>query len=138
MDVRRILWAALSGSAIGAGLLGGGGRIVMRALALQNGRPPNFSLSGTLDILAYGALVGGAAGAVAGVLPKARLSPLWLTGVLLGLLAYAATILTLPAHIAGTAAPFRDAMALVHAGFGLCFVVFGLALAWLLVRLPGR
>lgn len=125
----RILRSSATGALFGAILLGLGGRVVMRLLTMHDGREPGFSFGGTLEIMLYGAIIGLVAGLVFALLP-APLRKNWIaSGLIFGLLVYAGTILTLPAHIAGTAAPFSDILPLVLFGFGLCFLAFGLALA---------
>ena len=53
--VRRSL---LAGAVAGAVLLGGGTRIAMRGVALIEGRVPTWTLTGTLQVMLYGALFG--------------------------------------------------------------------------------
>jgi hypothetical protein len=125
----RIAREALAGAALGAVLLGFGGRIVMRTLAITLPRDPAFSLGGTLEVVAYGAIVGAVSGAAYSLFRPAFSGRWWAQGVILAALSYAGTIATLPAHIADTARPFADRMALVLTLFGLCFLAFGLATA---------
>lgn len=123
------LASAALGALLGAILLGAGGRIIMRLLTLHDGREPGFSLGGSAEIVAYGAIVGLLSGAAYGALPG-RWKKHWvLVGAAWGGLSYLAALLTLPAHIAQTAAPFRDIMVFVHLAFGGSFLAFGLALA---------
>ena len=56
------LAALLVGAAIGALVLGVGGRLAMRAVSLWEGRPRLFSLGGSLTVVAWGAGLGAAAG----------------------------------------------------------------------------
>ncbi|MCJ7422371.1 hypothetical protein [Sphingomicrobium astaxanthinifaciens] len=120
----------LSGAALGALVLGVGGRVVMRLLALSDAAPPGFSWGGTGEVIAYGALVG-----VGGGLLLLLLGLLWgqspRRGVLLGLLTYGAAALTLPAHIAATTAALGERAAPALMLFGVCFLLYG----WLLDRL---
>ena len=53
-------------------------------------------------------------------------------------MAYPVTIATLPAHIAETARPFADRMPVVLLMFGLCFLIFGLAMARISFRASSR
>lgn len=125
---------ALAGAALGALFLGLGGRIVMRILAIIIAREPTFSIGGSLEIIAYGALVGMVSGAVF-ALARPILPEQWpLGGLLLAAIAYPVTILTLPAHIADTARPFAAMMPTVLALFGFCFLLFGAGLARLSCR----
>jgi hypothetical protein len=124
---RRFALPVAAGAALGAVILGGGGRAVMRVLALSIGNPAVFSLGGSLEVVLYGAIVGLAGGFVAALAaPALRRHPL-AGGVLLGLLVYAGAVATLPAHIAATARPFAAHMPLVWSLFGLCFLLWGLA-----------
>jgi len=134
--LQRAALGALAGAALGAIFLGLGGRIVMRLLALIIARDGVFSVGGSLEVIAYGAIVGGVSGAAYSVSRPYIPSRWWIQGILLGGLTFAGTIVTLPAHIAETARPFGGHMAIVFALFGLCFALFGLALARLL--LPRR
>ncbi len=101
----------------------------MRLLAMMIMRDTAFSLAGSLEIVAYGAIVGAVSGAVFAAV-RSSLPESWpIQGVLLAALAYAGTIATLPAHIADTAKPFAGLMPVVLLLFGLCFLLFGLATA---------
>ena len=123
----QALKTAALGAAAGAVILGGGGRIVMRLLAHSIDRPGVFSLGGSLEVVAYGAIVGAAGGVLAAFV---RLLPLGFSAraAAIGLLTYAGTLLTLPDHIADTARPFADRMMLVHALFGATFLLYAVAL----------
>lgn len=128
-NLRNAALGALAGMVAGALCLGLGGRLVMRLLATMTSRDPAFSAGGTLEVVAYGAIVGTVSGAAFGlcrpIMPRRR----WVRGFILSALAYAGTIATLPAHIADTARPFAGQMPIVLALFGLCFLAFGLAMA---------
>ena len=126
VHARRFFRATLIGATLGALILGLGGRLVMRLLTLAEMRETVFSVGGTLDVMAYGGIVGAVSGLVAGFLPPGGRT--WARGSVFGLTVYVATILTLPAHIAETARPFADRMPLVLGLFGLCFLIFGIAL----------
>ena len=128
-SIRRIALGLLAGSLLGALIIGIGGRLVMRLLALSIDREPAFSLGGSLEVAAYGAIVGAVAGLVLALFAPRLPGRWWQTGLAAGLLTYLGTIATLPAHIAETARPFSGHMTLVHGLFGLAFVLFGLALA---------
>lgn len=108
----------------------------MRLLALLIARDGVFSVGGSLEVIAYGAIVGCVSGAAFAALRPYVRGPWWVQGIVLGVVTFAGTIVTLPAHIADTARPFAGQMAIVLALFGLCFALFGLAIARLL--LPRR
>jgi hypothetical protein len=59
----RIAWALVTGTALGAIILGVGGRLAMAGIALTAGSRPHFTLGGTITVIALGA-VSGLAGAV--------------------------------------------------------------------------
>lgn len=102
----------------------------MRVLALRADLATGFSLGGTAEIFAYGAMIGAGAGLAVALLPAALLARSWIvSGLAIAAAAYAATIATLPDHITQTILPFRDSLPLVLTGFAVCFLVFGLALA---------
>jgi len=129
MTAKRLLMGAVTGLVLGAVLLGAGGRLVMRGLALLDGRAVAFSMGGSAEVLLYGAIVGAITGAAYSLVPGPFRRRWIAAGMLLGAASYSGTLLTLPPHIALTAAPFAEHMVAVHAGFGGCFLVFGLALA---------
>jgi len=127
---RRLIADALSGALLGALFIGLGGRMAMRILAVAIAREPAFTIGGSLKVIAYGAIVGlvsgGAFALARPILPERN----WIAGLLQATITYAGTILTLPAHIAETARPFADRMPVVLLLFGLCFLLFGLAMAY--------
>jgi hypothetical protein len=136
--LRNLVVEAIAGAALGALILGLGSRIVMRLLAAMIARDTAFSLAGTLEVIAYGAIVGAVAGAIFAV-ARPRLPTSWpIQGILLAALAYVGTFVTLPAHIADTARPFADRMPVVLALFGLCFLLFGQAMARISFRVSNR
>lgn len=60
---------ALTGLVLGAFILGIGGRVLMRGLALATGRPAGFSMGGSLEVVASGALYGVLGGLLVLLLP---------------------------------------------------------------------
>ena len=127
--VRPFAGGAIAGMVLGALVLGLGGRLVMRILALAIARDPLFSIGGSLEVIAYGAIIGMASGAVFVLAHPILPERWWIAGMIMAAVTYAGTILTLPAHIADTARPFASMMPAVLALFGMCFLVFGLAMA---------
>jgi hypothetical protein len=68
--VRELAGEVLVGAGLGLLVLGGGGRAVMRAIALFGGAPPAVSVGGTVTVLAAGTAAG-AAGALLHALSRA-------------------------------------------------------------------
>jgi len=68
--VRALAGEVLIGAGLGLLVLGGGGRAVMRAIALFGGAPPAVSVGGTVTVLAAGTAAG-AAGALLHALSRA-------------------------------------------------------------------
>jgi hypothetical protein len=56
------LFGLLLGAGVGFVVLGIGGRIAMRAIALANSTPPGFSIGGTATVVLLGAASGGGGG----------------------------------------------------------------------------
>lgn len=132
---------------IGAGILGGlisgtlvlgvGGRLVMRAIAIMAGGSGNFSWGGSLDVVMLGASIGLCSGAFMGLsLPFAMRNKL-IWGLLQGLLAFL-MVLVLPIDGKGAAQGFPEFKAAVHIFFGGIFFLFGLTAAFLLLKFRNR
>ena len=66
---RPLACAVLAGLASGALVLGIGGRVLMRLLALATGRATGFSLGGSFEVVAAGALYGALGGALLLLVP---------------------------------------------------------------------
>lgn len=128
-QARQAFVGLLCGAATGAVVLGFGGRLAMRAISLLTGNPQEFSLSGSLEVVAFGAIIGSAAGAVYALIEKFPPANCWLKGSLFGLLSFAAIGVAQLPSVERSAAAFANSAALVAALFCLVFVIFGLALA---------
>lgn len=63
----------LVASVVGAVVLGVGGRVLMRIIALANGGAGGFSIAGSLEVVAAGALFGAIGGLLLVLLDRARL-----------------------------------------------------------------
>jgi hypothetical protein len=122
--IRSFFTALLVGTISGALLLGVGGRLVMRALALASGRPPGFSFGGTFSVVLSGAIAGFVGGLL--LFAAARFLPALLRfrGLSFGLLCY---VLATPG--------FRPPQPLVFALFAPAFLVYGVATVMLYERL---
>ncbi len=106
----------------------------MRLLALYRDIPPGFSTGGSLEVVAYGAIVGSVTGLFLAIAMTTVSMPIRYSGPLVALLSYAGTIATLPRHIAATVQPFAGDMAIVLSLFSVCFLIFGYVLALVLAR----
>jgi hypothetical protein len=126
-NASRLLRTVFVGAMLGALILGGVGRLIMRLLALSIDRPTSFSLGGSFEVVAYGALLGLGGGLVKFVAKSVGEGKMG--GLFVGLMTFALARLTLPGHIAETAAPFADLMWLVYGLFGAAFLAFGIALS---------
>jgi hypothetical protein len=73
----RWLFGLLLGAGAGLLVLGVGGRIAMRAIAIANGVPPGFTIGGTATVVFLGAANGGGGGVLYALLyrllPRSRL-----------------------------------------------------------------
>ncbi|MEK7830698.1 MAG: hypothetical protein AAB401_06395 [Acidobacteriota bacterium] len=119
----------LCGALTGAIVLGFGGRLMMRLISLLTGNPLEFSASGSLEVIAFGAIIGSAAGVVYYLIEKFLPANGWLKGALFGLLLFAVISVAQLPSVERSAAAFANFTALVAALFGLVFMIFGLSLA---------
>lgn len=126
--LRRALAGIAGGVLAGALILGVGGRLVMRGIALMAGGPPSFELAGSLEVVALGALIGAQAGLVYGLAAPRLPGRWWVQGGAYGLLVYGA-VLAWPIDGKGAARAFPALVPAVLLLFGVAFVLFGLALA---------
>lgn len=134
--LRTALDGVAGGVLAGALVLGVGGRLVMRGIALMAGGPPSFELAGSLEVVALGAIIGAQAGLVYGLAAPHLPGRWWVQGIAYGLLAYGA-VLAWPLDGKGAARAFPALLPAVLMLFGVAFILFGLALAaWM--RRRGR
>ena len=124
-------WIAL---ALGAGLwLGIAGRIAMRLVSLEAGVAPEFSTGGSVEVALFGALLG-APIALAFLIARSRWKlPAW-SGVIVGLLLFAALALVPPDPARSALVATPDSPAATAVLFGLAFASYG-ALLGALTRL---
>jgi hypothetical protein len=106
-------------------MLGVGGRVLMRAIALATGTPAGFSLGGSLEVVAAGALYGALSGALLPFVP-ARLGPWRSAGHAAGLF----ILIALTSDAARGAAASIDLPARILAllPFGALLLVYSMAL----------
>lgn len=132
--IRRAAHVLLVGMFSGTALLGIGGRVAMRVLALVAGRSTNFGLTATAGIVLIGTLLGLIGGAVfalgAGRLP----GPAVAKGALFGTLFLAVLIPLQPAAVQEEIDAFRGHLPFAAFCFWLIFAAYGIALATFTAR----
>lgn len=128
--IKQLITGLVAGTLAGAVILGLGGRLVMRLIAIIGGVKTGASLSGTLEIIAFGSLVGAASGLgytlVKIILPRLPQSR-WIKGILMGLLIYG-ILLLVPFESKLAARGFPHLQFLIHALFAGVCLIFGLIL----------
>lgn len=130
--------AVLAGLASGLVVLGVGGRVAMRLLALAAGREPQFGAEGTFGII----VIGGALGTVGGLLfalvaprlPRSRA----LAGAIHGTLVLAVLAPLLPPAVREEIEALKSHLVLAASTFWLLFALYGIALATLADGAPAR
>ncbi len=120
-------WRTAAGAfviAVGAGLLlGVGGRIVMRLIAVAAGISPGFSIGGSLEVVATGILIGTPAALVWLVLRRLLGGGIWRGAAYGGLVL--AVLTAVPPPAARSAFGAVDNLALTLGLFGPLFVIYG-------------
>lgn len=125
---RAVARAAVLGLAVGTLVLGLGGRLLMRAIALATGGSEGFSVGGSLEVVAVGAFYGTVAGALLPCVP-ARLGP-WRSVI------HATGLFVLVALTSSAARGAASTLTFGHRLLSLlCFGVVLLAYSVLLIRL---
>lgn len=132
--VKRVLKTGVVGTLSGAIVLGAGGRFLMRGFAILGGIEPGFSWGGTLELIAFGAIIGVITGLIFGIMkPYFALKNDFAGGLLIGGMAYI-IILLLPIEGKQAAENLPEYQAEILAGFFLLFAMFG----WGVVKLSRR
>lgn len=127
MNLPRPARDVLAGLAAGAVVLGLGGRLLMRAIALGFGGAAGFSWGGTVEVVVFGALVGAAGGLAYGLVLRRFVKPPLGRAIALGLGSYLVlAVLPYDAKMAIAAFPQSQWPVILLAFAGL-FVLFGLA-----------
>ena len=135
--VVHIMLGILAGLISGTLILGIGGRLMMRAMAIIGGLTGGFSWGGSLEVVILGALIGLCSGAFMGINYPFSFKNKVLWGLLHGLLAYL-MILILPIDGKGAAQGFPDLQLTVHILFGGLFLLFGIGMAFLFHSLQAK
>ncbi|AKA36223.1 hypothetical protein [Flagellimonas lutaonensis] len=132
--LKRAFLGFLAGLLAGTLVLGIGGRLAMRGIALMGGLKGGFSWGGTMEVVLLGLIIGAISGTIYGVLSNYLFKNKWSAGGLYGLLAFVA-ILVLPIEGKGAAKGFPDLQVPISLIFGGLHVVYGVVLAFLFGRM---
>jgi hypothetical protein len=117
------------GMMAGGVVLGAGGRMVMRALAVIAEREVEFSFGGTIEVVAFGAITGSIAGAAFVAIKKYLPGSTPLKGMLFGLLAFLAMAIVRTPSVERSVAAFEGFLSPIVLMFGAVFLFYGIALA---------
>lgn len=115
-------------------LLGIAARGVMRVVALESGLDPGFSLGGSLEVIAFGALVGVPAAAVYLAWRVRHRSASWWPGLFFGAGLFAVLAIVQPPAARSALGDTPDTPAATAAAFAALFVAWGASLEWLARR----
>jgi hypothetical protein len=120
----RVLCASISAGVV----LGLAGRLAMRVIALESGLTGAFSLWGSLDVVAFGALLGGpAALAFFALRHRLRTRARW-PGALVGMLLLGGLVVFRPPSATSALAGTPDTPTVTLLGFTVVFTGWGVIL----------
>jgi len=127
IKVKKLLLDSLLATLIGGLVLGIGGRVLMRLVAVFAGGETGFDWGGSFEVVAFGALVGLVSGIFYHLLLKGRFKSRMLESVILGLGTF--VILSyLPIEGKYAIEAYKtDIWFPIVAGFALLFFLFGMA-----------
>lgn len=134
---KRISIGLVTGAVVGALIIGIGGRLAMRVIALMAGRQGGFSWGGTFDVITLGLLIGLFSGVVYGFVEKKGFSNYVLNGCLYGTLLFV-VLLILPIDGKGAAKGFPEMQTEIYLIFALLLIIYGIGLASLFRRSVDR
>lgn len=132
-----ILLGILAGLISGTLILGIGGRLMMRTMAVIGGLSGGFSWGGSLEVVILGTLIGLCSGAFMGISFPFSFRNRIVWGLLHGMLAYL-MILILPIDGKGAAQGFPDYQLTIHILFGGLFLLYGIGMAFLFHSLQAK
>lgn len=134
MTIPRLARDILAGLAAGIVVLGIGGRLLMRGIAVATGTGTGFSWGGTFEVILFGAIVGLAAGLVYSlILTRFIKKPVW-RAVVLGLGAYL-VLAVLPYDVKMAITAFPESVWFpITLSFAVLFLLFGLGVEKLAQR----
>jgi hypothetical protein len=135
---KKIAAGLLCGLIVGAVILGVGGRIVMSVIALMGHVTPTWSLGGTLNVIAFGAIVGAVSGLAYAAVRQYLPGPRVVKGLLAGLLLFGAMLLLRPSSARTAMSGFTTLTVPILLMFGVIELVYGVALAIVVEALIGR
>ncbi|MFN8177795.1 MAG: hypothetical protein U0167_07705 [bacterium] len=135
---KRLFAGSRAGLLAGAVLLGGGGRLAMRGLALLAGRPTSFGLGATAGILLIGALLGTLGGVACAFIPRSRSGPAPLRGLLFGTVFFLVLIPLQPPAIQEEIQSLHGHLAAASGSFWALFVVYGTVVSRSVAHLDRR
>lgn len=131
--LKRLLIGACAGLVSGTFILGIGGRLAMRLIAMLGGLPGGFSWGGSFEVVALGSFIGLLSGAIFGMIEKLGFQKRAYSGLLYGALVFG-SIIILPIEGKGAAAGFPKLLLIIYLIFGNLFLLYGWALATLFDR----
>ena len=131
--LKTIFAGILGGLLSGTIVLGVGGRLIMRGIAIMAGGSGNFSWGGSMEVVFLGTLIGLCSGAFMGISLPFAMRNKFIWGALQGFLAYL-IVLVLPIGGKGAARGFPDLQVTIHILFGGLFLLYGILTAILITR----
>jgi hypothetical protein len=126
---RRLLAAAIAGLICGVVVLGLGGRVMMRVVAIAGHRPVHFGAGATAGILLIGGVLGLIGGLGFGLLQRALPGSAAVKGLLYGTLFFVVVVPLQPAPIQAEITDLRAIWSIVIPLFWALFLAFGVGVA---------
>ena len=126
---KQAILGLLCGLVVGAVVLGVGGRAVMSVIAFLGHITPAWSFEGSIEVIVFGALVGGGAGLLYGLAEPYLPGRRWLNGLTVGLLLFGMMVLIRPPSARSAMAGYDHLLLPVLLLFGATALAFGIALA---------
>ncbi len=133
---RRVWWVRLAAAVAAGTVLGVLGRVAMRFVAFESGLDTGFSAGGSLEVVAFGALVGTpAALAFLIVRPQIPVARGW-AGVVHGLALFTVLVVVPPPAARSALEGTPDTSATAALAFAVVFAAWGLGLDLMERHLP--
>jgi hypothetical protein len=126
---KRLLGAAAAGLVCGILVLGLGGRVMMRIVALAGHRPVHFGAGATAGILLIGGVLGLIGGVGFALLQRALPGGAVVKGLLYGTLFFVVVVPLQPAPIQAEITELRAIWSIVIPLFWALFLAFGVGVA---------